>query len=83
MDLFSYLSEESLILVPVIWVIGIFLKKTPKIPDWFIPWILLIISVVAMTVKLGFALQAFIQGILITGVSVLGHQLVKQTAKRS
>lgn len=83
MEIMNYLVEESIILIPVIWIIGAFLKKTPRVPDWIIPWILLIVSIVASIMKLGFSIQSVIQGILVTGAAVLGHQLIKQTTRRS
>mgnify|MGYP000465869647 CR=1 FL=1 len=83
MEIINYLVEESIVLVPVIWIIGTFLKKTPRVPDWIIPWVLLVVSIVISIIKLGFNIQSVIQGILVTGAAVLGHQLVKQTARRS
>ena len=37
MNLMDYVIKEAYILVPVLYVIGVFLKRTPKIPDWLIP----------------------------------------------
>ena len=41
MDFSSYLIEKMLVLVPVLYIIGMFIKSTPKVKDWLIPWILL------------------------------------------
>ena len=41
MNVMDYIVSEAYILIPVLYVIGLFLKKIPMIPDWLIPWILL------------------------------------------
>ncbi len=74
--------EESIILVPVLWVIGMLLKRTPFMANWLIPWILMTLGIILANLKMGFSFEAVLQGILVTGVAVLGHQLVKQTTKR-
>lgn len=82
MELMNYLSQESITLIPAIWIIGMFLKGMPKIPDWLIPWILMVVSIGGTTFKLGLSMEAVVQGVLVAGASVLGHQLVKQTTRR-
>ena len=86
MDFQKYLVEQMLILIPVLYVIGMLLKATPKIIDWVIPWILLVIGVVAaVCVGMGAGIpvpDAVIQGVLVTGVTVFTNQLIKQTANR-
>ncbi len=83
MDFLSYLVEKALILVPVLYVIGAFLKSTPKISDWLIPWILLAVGIVGGLFVVGFNYEGVIQGILIAGVTVLGNQLIKQTTNKN
>jgi len=82
LDLTKYLAEQSLILVPVIWIIGAFLKRTPMIANWLIPWILLVVGIAGAVLKLGMNIESILQGIIITGAAVLGHQLIKQTTRR-
>ncbi|MGI6162033.1 MAG: phage holin family protein [Christensenellales bacterium] len=82
MDVIDYIIQEALIIIPVLSVLGVFLKSTPKIPDWLIPWILLVVSIVAAQFIIGFGAEAFVQGVLCAGASVLGHQLVKQTVRK-
>ena len=77
-----YLTEDLIILVPVLWIIGIFLKNTPKVKDWSIPWILLLLALTASILKIGLKMEAIIQGVLVTGTSVLSHQLIKQTRRK-
>ena len=82
-DIIQYVQEQMLILVPVLFVIGLILKNTPKVPDWLIPWILLMIGIALAVFLLGDLLQGVIQGVLVVGVTVLAHQLVKQTIDRN
>ena len=83
MDFSSYLIEKMLVLVPVLYIIGMFIKSTPKVKDWLIPWILLglgLAGAVAIGITTGVPIvDAVIQGILVTGVTVLTNQLIVQT----
>ena len=82
MDILKYIVEEALIVIPVLWVIGKLLKEIPKIQNWLIPWILLVIGVLATMGIMGFTVESAIQGVLVAGASVFGHQLLKQTHNR-
>lgn len=77
-----YIINEALILIPVLWVIGYLIKQTPRIPDWAIVWILTIAGVVGGITIIGANSDGVIQGILVAGASVLGHQLMLQTKKK-
>lgn len=79
MDLLSMLNENYLFLVPALWVLGYALKKTPKVPDWTIIWVLFLVSVGMALFTFGVNTEAITQGIVAAGAAVLGHQLVKQT----
>lgn len=71
--------DEALIPSAVaLYIIGVFLKSTPKVADWSIPWILLVISLILANVLIGWSISATIQGILACGMAVLGNQLYKQ-----
>ena len=83
MDLMDYIVSESYILIPVLYVIGVLLKKIPNLKDWLIPWILLGIGMVGGFFLAGMQLSGVLQGVLVTGVTVLGNQLYKQTAIKS
>ncbi|WP_235907318.1 phage holin family protein [Niallia circulans] len=72
----AYINENYYIFIPVLWVIGYALKQTPMIPNWLIIWILLAFSIILGTWSNGFHLSAIINGILVTGVAVLGHQMM-------
>lgn len=82
MNLMDYLNNGSTFLIPVLWVLGVFLKKTPKIKDWYIVWILLGVSILFSVLSKGLTVEAVANGIIAAGVAVLGHQVVKQTKER-
>ena len=77
-DLGRFLIEEALILVPVLWILGKMLKNS-TLRDNFIPWILLAAGIGFSVALLGADVDSVIQGILVAGMAVFGHQLVKQT----
>lgn len=82
MEILEYVIEQALILVPALWIIGTFLKRTPKVPDWTIPWVLLACGIGGAIALLGLTADAVVQGVLVAGVAVLGHQILKQTIEK-
>ncbi|MDV2582759.1 phage holin family protein [Alkalibacillus haloalkaliphilus] len=78
MELISYIMEDALILIPVLMILGKMIKVSSIMPNRFIPFALLSISIVFSTIMMGLSLETFIQAILVTGAAVFGHQLVKQ-----
>jgi len=83
MDIIKYISEEALILIPVLYVIGMMLKNTPKVKDWLIPYILLVIGILGAISILGLSVKSVIQGILVTGATVYTNQLIKQAKNKN
>lgn len=77
----DYILDNALILIPAIYVIGAILKGTELVKDKYIPVILLPIGVILAMLLVGFNVNGFIQGVLVTGVSVYANQLVKQALK--
>lgn len=77
----DYILDNALILIPAIYVIGAILKGTELVKDKYIPVILLPIGIVLGMILVGFNVNGFIQGVLVTGVAVYANQLVKQTLK--
>ncbi|KAB7663578.1 phage holin family protein [Bacillus sp. B1-b2] len=75
----TFLLDHYYILVPVLWIIGYALKQTPKVADWKIIWILLIVAIILGVFAYGFTFEVVTNGIIATGVAVLGHQMAKQT----
>ena len=91
MEFQEYIKPELLILIPVLYLIGIALKKS-KFKDKFIPWVLGVFSIVLSGIWVfanadtsGNVLTAIFtvitQGVLIAGASVYVNQLIKQTKK--
>jgi len=80
-DIWGYISQGAYILVPVLLIIGQVLKKTPKIPDWLIPYVLIFLGVPAAMAMLGWTIENALQGVLVAGGAVLINQAKKQADK--
>ena len=78
----DYILDNALILIPAIYVIGAILKGTELIKDKYIPVILLPVGIVLGMLIVGFTVNGFIQGVLVTGGAVYANQLVKQALKK-
>ncbi len=81
MDFINYITENALILIPVLYIIGMILKGIERIKDKYIPLILLPIGIGLAIALMGFGINAIIQGVLVVGVSVYTNQLIKQINK--
>lgn len=77
-EITTHLEAAVLPLAIALYVIGVFLKATPKVPDWLIPWMLLLLGVIGAILLLGLSVSSVIQGVIACGVAVLGNQLYKQ-----
>ena len=91
----EFIKPELLILIPVVYCIGIGMKKTEKISNNFIPLLLGATGVVLATLwviatselnnyrEVVMALfTAITQGVLVSAGSVYVDQLIKQTTKK-
>lgn len=91
MDFQQFIKPELLILIPVLYLIGIAIKKS-NLPDKFIPLILggvgIVLSVIYLlstepiigTQAVATAIfTAITQGVLCAGASVYVNQIIKQT----
>lgn len=78
MDFLSYITENALILIPVLVVIGQIIKNIQLIDNKWIPLILLPLGVVGAMALGGWTVDAAIQGVLVAGVAVYSNQIVKQ-----
>lgn len=67
--------------VAACWVIGYILKRTPKVPDWSIVYVVVVSAVIFAVGLMGWGMEAIIQGILTGAFAVFGHQAVKQAAE--
>ena len=83
MDVLNYITENALILIPVLIIIGQIVKGIEKIPDKWIPLILLPIGLVGAMALGGWTVDSAIQGALVTGTAVYGNQIVKQMQKEA
>lgn len=76
--IFELIDPRLLIVVAACWVLGYIIKQTPRVPDWSIVYIVLIIAVWLTIGLLGWSVEALIQGILAGAFAVFGHQAFKQ-----
>lgn len=79
--IFEIIDPRLLAVVAACWVVGYILKNTPKIPDWSIVYVVVVLAVVLTSGLLGWSIESLIQGILAGAFSVFGHQAVKQAIK--
>lgn len=78
----EFITENALIMIPVLNIIGGILKDTEKIPDKFIPLILLGFGIVGSIAVMGLSPESVVQCVLVTGTAVYGNQVVKQLKKK-
>ena len=81
MDFLSYITENALILIPVLVVIGQIIKNIQLIDNKWIPLILLPLGVAGAMALGGWTVDAAIQGVLVAGAAVYSNQIVKQMKK--
>ena len=82
MELADYIVQNALILIPALYILGMIIKTTQKIPAKYIPITLLVFGVAGAIGILGISVDSIIQGILVTGATVYANQLVKQSTKK-
>lgn len=79
----QYMADKAIIVVVALLVLGYFLKRTPWIQDWMIPWTLMVTGILlACGVLQTFTVESIVQGILAAGIATLTHQLWKQTMEK-
>ena len=82
MDIINFIIDEGLIMIPVLYIIGEIIKFTGVLNNKWIPLTLLVFSLLFTPLLLGgFTPDNIVQAILVTGVTVLGDQLIKQAGK--
>ena len=82
MDIINFIIEEGLIMIPVLYIIGEIIKFTGVLNNKWIPLTLLVVSFLFTPLLLGgFTPYNIVQAVLVTGVTVLGDQLIKQSGK--
>lgn len=78
----AFITEKSYILIPTIYLIGLFLKSLQVIPDKFIPVLLLCIGIVLSVSINGLGVDSFIQAVLCSAVAVFFNQTFKQLVNK-
>ena len=81
MDILTYITENALVLIPVLIIIGQIIKNIQFIPDKYIPLILLPFGVVGAMALGEWNVASAVQGVLVTGAAVYGNQIYKQLNK--
>lgn len=81
-NIIKFVPEQLLILVAALYIIGYFLKSTPKIKDWTIPWILLVLSVGFSISIMEVSSTSILQGIICSFGAIATNQFVKQTINK-
>ena len=76
-QLTSFLAENMYIVAAALYVLGVFIKAIPRIPNWVIPFVLTAAGVVFGLLIVGGA-DGVLQGILAAGLAVLVNQGYKQ-----
>ncbi|MEH7393020.1 phage holin family protein [Bacillus sp. JJ1503] len=56
-----------------------FLRQTPHIPLWSHAWIKLFFAIIACLLHYGFEIESVVQGILVTGATVISRDLIHNT----
>lgn len=85
----DYVCEELLLLIPILYVLGMILKRLEIVKDNFIPAILTAVSVAMSCLYVlgseGFSAEGvfsgIIQGLICVAVTVYSNQLYKQSTK--
>ena len=76
-QLTTFLAENMYIAAAALYVLGVFVKAVPRIPNWVIPFILTAAGVAFGLLLIGGA-DGVLQGILAAGLAVLVNQGYKQ-----
>jgi len=86
----EYIKPELMVLVFVLWYIGTLLKKSQKIEDWLIPFVLMAASVIMalswVLITSGLTPMAVwigvMQGVVIAAVEGQAYQFMKQLKEK-
>lgn len=79
--IFELINPALFGVLAVCWIIGFALKKTPKVPDWTILYIVTAVAIALVVMSLGWGVESLIQGVLTGAFAVYGNQFVKQAVR--
>lgn len=81
-EIIDYIIKNRLILIPVLYIIAEFVKKTGIVKNKYIPIIILPIAIIFSIFMGGNTIiNNIIQGVLVAGATVMGNQVMKQMKK--
>ena len=81
-EITKYVSQQMMILIPTLWIVGMILKNLKFVADNYIPIILMFLGIMMATGLEGaFGINAIIQGILVSGCATGLHAGIKQVMK--
>lgn len=72
----TFIRGDSLILIPTLYILYLLLSKTPRVPNWSIPWVLLFVASLSCFLYYGWEIQSFVQAVLVTGAATLSKDLI-------
>lgn len=82
MDFLNYIVGNKLILIPVLYIIGYIIKNTNIVRNKYIPLILLALGIILAVLMGGDTIiNNIVQGILVTGATVMTDQMIRQTTR--
>ena len=81
MNILDYVNENSMILIPTLYIFGSVLKKLPWVYDYYIPIVLMLLGAFLGLLGQGAIWDGIIQGILAAGVAIGIHQAHHQVDK--
>ncbi|WP_053366349.1 phage holin family protein [Bacillus sp. FJAT-27245] len=81
MALVQFLHAHFFYLIPILWIIGYFLKHSSTVPRHAIIWLLLAVALIIALIVFGLKSVAVSNAIIVAAIAVFIHQLYKQTVK--
>ena len=82
MNMFDYIIQEGLVMIPVLYIIGEIVKGTELLANKWIPLVILVVSIGFTPLVLGaYTANNIVQAVLVAGATVFGNELVKQSSK--
>ncbi|SOC39621.1 hypothetical protein SAMN05877842_10632 [Ureibacillus acetophenoni] len=72
----SLIDSRSYVLIPVLYIILLLLRQTPRLEPWTHAWIVMGVSIISCFLYYGFVIQSFVEGVLVAGVSILLKDLI-------
>lgn len=80
MEILEYIVSEGLVMIPVLYILGEIIEHTDVLANKWIPVTLLLFSLAMTPALLGvYSMENIVQAILVTGATVFGDQLYKQS----